>query len=68
LNIARQTHPVAAQREEFTQGFFSFFDRIWELVNLRNDKQHYQDGFVIFDVPTFNERVVRETVLKGVVA
>jgi ATP-dependent DNA helicase RecG len=56
----------AAQREEFTQGFFSFFDRIWELVNLRNDKQHYQDGFVIFDVPTFNERVVREAVLNAV--
>jgi ATP-dependent DNA helicase RecG len=28
----------AAQREEFTEGFFNYNDRIWELVNLRNDK------------------------------
>jgi ATP-dependent DNA helicase RecG len=56
----------AQQREEFTQGFFAFYDRIWELVNLRNDKQHYQQGLFVFDVPTFNERVVREALLNAV--
>ena len=35
----------ANQREEFRVGFFACYDRIWELVNLRNDKQHYQEGF-----------------------
>ena len=42
------------------------YDRIWELVNLRNDKQHYQEGFFVFDIATFNERVVREAILNAV--
>ena len=56
----------AQQREEFRQGFFSFYDRLWELINLRNNKQHYQDGLFVLDVPTFDERVVREAVLNAV--
>jgi len=56
----------ANQREEFKEGFFSCYDRIWELINLRNDRQHYQEGFFVFDIPTFNERVVRETILNAV--
>jgi ATP-dependent DNA helicase RecG len=56
----------AAQREEFVLGFFAFYNRIWELINLRNDKQHYQEGMVIYDIPTFNEQVVREGVLNAV--
>lgn len=56
----------ANQREEFKAGFFACYDRIWELVNLRNDKQHYQEGFFVFDIFTFNERVVREAILNAV--
>ena len=56
----------ASQREEFQSGFFSCYNRIWELINLRNDKQHYQDGFFIYDISTFNERVVREALLNAV--
>lgn len=56
----------AQQREEFRLGFFTCYDRIWELINLRNDKQHYQEGFFVFDIPTFNERVVREVILNAV--
>ena len=56
----------AAQREEFRVGFFACYDRLWELVNLRNDRQYYQEGFFVFDIPTFNERVVREAVLNAV--
>ena len=56
----------ANQREEFRIGFFACFNRLWELVNLRNDIQHYQEGFFIFDIPTFNERVVREAILNAV--
>lgn len=56
----------ANQREEFRMGFFSCFDRLWELINLRNDIQHYQEGFFIFDIPTFNESVVREAILNAV--
>ncbi len=56
----------ASQREEIKEGFFLSFDRIWNLINLRNDKQHYQEGLFVFDVPTFNERVVREGLLNAV--
>ena len=56
----------AAHREEFCEGFFNSYERIWELVNLRNDKQHYQDGLFVYPVATFNERVVREALLNAV--
>ena len=56
----------ASQREEFQMGFFSCYNRLWELINLRNDKQHYQEGFFIYDIPTFNESVVREAILNAV--
>ncbi len=56
----------AQQREEFRQGFFCFYDRLWELINLRNNKQHYQDGLFVMDVLTFDERMVREAVLNAV--
>lgn len=56
----------ANQREEFKVGFFACYNRVWELVNLRNDKQHYQEGLFVFDIATFNERVVREAILNAV--
>lgn len=56
----------AGQREEIKEGFFLSYDRLWSLINLRNDKQHYQEGLFVFDIPTFNERVVREAVLNAV--
>lgn len=56
----------ANQREEFRMGFFACYNRLWELINLRNDKQHYQEGFFVYDIPTFNERVVREVILNAV--
>lgn len=56
----------ASQREEFRAGFFAYYNRLWELINLRNDKQHYQEGFFIYDIPTFNEHVVREAILNAV--
>ena len=63
---ATEASGPAQQREEFRQGFFSFYDRLWELINLRNNKQHYQDGLFILDVPTFDERVIREAILNAV--
>ncbi len=56
----------ANQREEFKVGFFLYYDQLWELINLRNDKQHYQEGFFVFDIATFNERVIREAILNAV--
>ncbi|HVA48208.1 MAG TPA: ATP-binding protein [Pirellulales bacterium] len=56
----------ANQREEFRQAFFSFDDRVWELVDLRNDKQHFQERLVMHPVPTFSEIAVREALLNAV--
>ncbi len=56
----------AQQRVEFRRGFFSFFDELWNLINLRNDLQHYQSGLFIEDVPTFDERTVREAIMNAV--
>ena len=56
----------ANQREEFRQGFFSFYDRVWELVNRRNDLQHFQERLVMHPVPTFSEIAVREALLNAV--
>lgn len=54
------------QRVDFREGFFLFRDDIWELVNLRNDKQQFQDGLFVWDIPTFNETVVREAILNAI--
>jgi ATP-dependent DNA helicase RecG len=36
------------------------------LINLRNNVQDYQDGLFVRQIPTFDERVVREAVLNAV--
>ena len=56
----------AVERHEFRQGFLPVLDKIWRLINQRNDLQHFQQGLFIWDVPTFNERVLREAVLNAV--
>jgi len=56
----------AAQRVEYRQGFFSFYDDLWAKVSLRNDLQHYQDGLFVRDIPTLAERSVREVILNAV--
>lgn len=56
----------AQQRIEYRQGFFSFYNELWEKINLRNDSQHFQDGLFIWDIPTFNEKVIREAVLNAI--
>ena len=56
----------AQQRKEYRQGFFSFYDELWDTINLRNDLQHYQDGLFMRDIPTFEERSVREAILNAV--
>ena len=56
----------AAERHEIRQGFLPVLDEIWRLINQRNDLQHFQQGLFIWDVPTFNERVIREAVLNAV--
>lgn len=54
------------QRQEFRQGFFGVLDELWNLVNRRNEVQEYQAGLFVRQIPTFNERVVREAILNAV--
>ena len=54
------------QRKEFREGFFLFDDELWKVINLRNEVQHYQEGLFIWDIATFNEKVVREAILNAV--
>jgi ATP-dependent DNA helicase RecG len=56
----------AQDRREYRRGFFSFYDELWNTINLRNDKQHYQEGLFVLDVPTFSERPVREAILNAI--
>lgn len=55
-----------AQRVEYRQGFFTFYDDLWHTINLRNEQMHYQEGLFILDIPAFAERSVREAILNAV--
>ena len=54
------------QRKEYRQGFFLFQQDLWQDIDLRNERQHFQSGFFVHDVPTFNAIVVREAILNAV--
>jgi ATP-dependent DNA helicase RecG len=56
----------AADREEYRAGFFAWQDALWKKINLRNDRQSYQDDFFRMDLPTFDEVPVREALLNAV--
>lgn len=56
----------AQERHEFREGFFSWYDKLWGLISLRNDRQHFQEGPFVLDVLTFDERAVREAILNAV--
>jgi len=56
----------AADREEYREGLFLWQDAIWIKINLRNDRQSYQDGLFRIELPTFDEVPVREALLNAV--
>ena len=56
----------AQDRQEFREGFFNFYDDLWRRINLRNDKQDFQEGLFVTPIATFNERPVREAILNAV--
>lgn len=62
---ANEAAGAAQDREEYREGFFLFHDRLWERINLRNDRQTYQEGFFNLDLPTFDERSIREATLNA---
>ena len=56
----------AQDRVDNRMGFFLFQDDLWNRIDLRNDKQSYQDGLFRYEIPTFDEMVIREAVLNAV--
>ena len=56
----------AAERVEYREGFLLWRDDIWGRINLRNDRQSYQDGLFRKEIPTFDEVSVREALLNAI--
>lgn len=49
-------------RKEFGQPFFLLIDELWKEINNRNGFVPVREGAYIFDIPFFNEEVIREIV------
>lgn len=56
----------AQDRKEYREGFFGFYDELWKVINLRNDKQDFQEGLFVTPIATFSERPIREAILNAV--
>ncbi len=55
-------------RKEFQLPLFIAIDKVWEYINqpASNPQLHYNDGPYIYDIPSFNEEVIREAILNAV--
>ncbi|WP_309614275.1 ATP-binding protein [Flavobacterium sp.] len=49
-------------RIAFSDPFFIMIDELWNTINLRNGSFPIQDGAYIFNIPFFNEEVIRESI------
>lgn len=57
---------AAQVRHEYTEGFFAVYETLWDQINLRNEKQEFQEGFFVHPISTFSERPVREIILNAI--
>ncbi|MDT0643728.1 ATP-binding protein [Zunongwangia sp. F363] len=57
---------VFDNRYEFSGPFFLETERLWEAINLRNGSIPIQEGPFIFDIPYFNQEVIREAINNAV--
>ena len=49
-------------RSKYDQPFYIMIDQLWHDIDLRNGKFPVKEGPYIFDIPYFNEEVIREAV------
>ena len=49
-------------RKVFGQPFYILIDQLWNAINEKNDSIPIREGSYIFDIPYFNEMVIREIV------
>ena len=55
-------------RKEFQESLFTVMDKVWAYINqpASNPLLHVRHKFTIYDIPAFNEDVIREAVLNAV--
>lgn len=53
-------------RMEYLKPFYLMIDQLWHDINLRNDKIDVSEGSYIFNIPYFNEEVIREAINNAV--
>jgi ATP-dependent DNA helicase RecG len=55
-------------RKNFQESLFTVMDKIWAYINqpASNPQSHVQYKFTIYDIPAFNESVIREAVLNAI--
>ena len=71
ITIEFRTNPASIEysaRKEFQEPLFIGIDYIWEYINqpASNPLQHYQDGPYIYDIPSYNEKSIREALLNAI--
>lgn len=69
LRIEYRRNPesiVFDKRYDFNGPFFLETDKLWETINLRNGSIPIQEGPFIFDIPYFNQEVIREAINNAV--
>lgn len=49
-------------RQEYRQPFYKMIDLLWHDIDLRNDKIDVKENSYIFNIPYFNEEVIREAI------
>lgn len=59
-NVDGQEH--FDKRIVFGQPFYILIDKLWETIDARNGNVPVQEGPYLFDIPFFNEQVIREVV------
>jgi ATP-dependent DNA helicase RecG len=55
-------------RKEFQESLFTVMDKVWAYINqpASNPLLHVRHKFTIYDIPAFNEDVIREAVLNAI--
>ena len=65
--LNRSMIPYTA-RKEFQESLFTVMDKVWAYINqpASNPLLHVRHKFIIYDIPAFNEDVIREAVLNAI--
>ena len=54
------------QRTEYKECFYLTIDKLWEYINIRNTGIPIHEGAYIYNIPAFNESVIREAICNAV--